>query len=266
MQLLIDAGNTRIKLGWRLPDGSREASAAAFPHAELSARLPDWLDALPARPTAALGVNVAGDRIAAAIAQAVHERCACHVRWQTATRDALGLVNGYRNPGQLGADRWAALLALWAHPRYRTGQVPSAQVLATFGTATTVDTLAPAGRFTGGLILPGVRLMLQSLTTGTANLPLATGKPVDFPTHTDQAIASGVMAAQAGAVVRQLLATRAHYPDAPLRLAVTGGAWPEVAPQLHNLLAAAGLEAALVMMDNPVLDGLAMLAAAPPSP
>lgn len=264
MQLLIDAGNTRVKLGWRLADGSREAAATAYTHAELATRLPTWLATLPAPPVAALGVNVAGARIAEVVTRTIQTHCGCTVRWQTATAEALGLLNGYRNPAQLGADRWAALLALLTHPRYRH-RAPCAQVLATFGTATTVDTLAPDGRFAGGLILPGVRLMLQSLATGTANLPLARGEPVDFPTHTDQAIASGVMAAQAGAVVRQLLATHSRYPDAALRLAVTGGAWPEVAPQLRTLLATTGLEAALVIMDNPVLDGLAMLAAHTPS-
>lgn len=263
MHLLIDAGNTRIKLGWRLPDGSREPTAVACTHTDLTTCLPAWLASLPVSPTQAWGVNVAGEHIGQTITRLLQTHGACPVQWHHSPPAALGLVNSYRNPGQLGPDRWAALLALWAHPRYRLAPAPAgcAQVLASFGTATTVDTLTPDGSFAGGLILPGVRLMLQSLASGTANLPLAQGVPVDFPTHTDQAIASGVMAAQAGAVLRQLLATRARYPEHALRLAVTGGAWPEVEPQMRSLLAAASLEPALVMMDNPVLDGLAMLAA-----
>src|SRR3546814_18446318 len=59
-------------------------------------------------------------------------------------------------------------------------------LLASFGTATTLDTLGaerPAGStnesqgnlvFYGGLILPGPALMRSALATGTANLPEAT--------------------------------------------------------------------------------------------
>src|SRR5690606_11291794 len=181
--------------------------------------------------------------------------------WLSATAQALGLSNGYARPGQLGTDRWVAMLGLWAHPRHQPcGAAVVTQRLASFGTATTIDTISPLGRFEGGVILPGLRLMLTSLVSGTANLPLAGGSSVAFPSDTHQAIATGALAAQAGAVLRQMLVARERFADVPLRLAVTGGAWPEVQSELCRLLAQAKLETRPWIMDNPVLDGLAMLA------
>lgn len=264
MKLLIDAGNTRLKLGWLMPDGRREDSVGAFAHADVARQLPAWLAHLPQPPRSAIGVNVSGAASGERIVAILQEQ-GCELHWQRARAQALGLHNGYRDPAQLGPDRWAALLALWAHPRYRDNAEPATWVLATFGTATTIDTLTPNGRFEGGLILPGVALMLQSLAQGTADLPHAQGDFADFPRDTHQAITSGVGAAQAGAVLRQWLASRAASPAVPARLAVTGGAWPAVEHALTRLLATAEVSIPVTIMDNPVLDGLAMLTTEPTS-
>nr|MBF0682571.1 type III pantothenate kinase [Pseudomonas sp.] len=260
MTILIDAGNTRVKLGWVDAGGAREPQVAAFAHDELESSLPAWLAAQPASHANAIGVNVAGDTVGSRIAQLL-QAAGCGVTWLGATAQALGLSNGYARPGQLGTDRWVGMLGLWAHPRHQPPEGPArTQILASFGTATTIDTISPEGRFEGGVILPGLRLMLTSLVTGTANLPLAGGSSAAFPSDTHQAIATGALAAQAGAVLRQMLMARERFADAPLRLAVTGGAWPDVQPELCRLLAQARLETQPWIMDNPVLDGLAMLA------
>lgn len=261
MIVLIDAGNSRIKLGWTDPAGGRrEPSATALDHAQIDA-MEAWLDALPAAPRRALGVNVAGARIAAELDARLRRR-ACMVQWVRPAAGALGLANGYRSPQQLGADRWAALLGVRA-------SLPAPRpvfVLATFGTATTIDTVGPDDVFAGGLILPGPALMRASLAGGTAELPLASeGGLADFPTDTRQAIATGVAAAQAGAVARQWLAALRRYGQAP-RLYASGGGWPEVAGETGRLLAEAGaargiLPAPAQYVQNPVLDGLARLAA-----
>lgn len=260
MKLLIDAGNTRVKLGWVLPDGSRESQAGAYAHDEIGRALPQWLRGLPEPPRAALGVNVAG----AALGEAITDLCGtvgCAVQWQRSPDAAFGMRNGYRQPAQLGADRWLALLGLWASPRHgRAAEPKTVQVLASFGTATTVDTVSGDGRFEGGLILPGLELMLRSLASGTANLPLATGAPASFPTDTHEAITTGVLAAQAGAILRQLLTARDRFPRQRLQLAVSGGAWPRIQPELTRLLALADVAIAPRFVDNPVLDGLAVMA------
>lgn len=285
MILLIDAGNTRIKLDWmKAGNESRAGRSIAFSLAEAEAAR-DWLEALPQPPSHAWGVNVAGDAVAAALESLLGPP----VRWVKAGALAQGVVNGYREPVQLGADRWAAMLGLaWHERRRRAGALDSraaapegldtrvCALLASFGTATTIDTLRPmaAGRqgaggetgfeFPGGLILPGPAMMLSSLSAGTANLPLARAEAALYPTHTHQAIATGVAAAQAGAVLRQWLAGLAQC-GRPPELYVSGGGWPAVRDETLRLLAQAraglGLEHQDVhWLDAPVLDGLACLA------
>lgn len=273
--LLVDAGNTRVKFGWIRPGHCmREPETLALAHSELN-RLPDWLAQLPMVPEACLGVSVAHAAVATAVEESVARETNVAVQWLRSTAQAAGLVNSYDAPEQLGYDRWIALIGLSKH-------TSAVAVLASFGTATTVDTLGPApgapvqldasgssatgGRiFEGGLILPGPELMRQSLAAGTAGLPYALGASVAFPRNTHSAISSGIAAAQAGAVVRQWRHALEHLGSAP-KLYCTGGGRPlvetEVAAGLLRAQADMGLaEEAPVWLDAPVLDGLAALAA-----
>ncbi len=271
--LLLDAGNTRIKLGWVAVGGARESSGLAIDHAALERILP-WLDAQGVRPVAGLGVNVAGPAVADALGATLRRAGLPPPVWQRSLPRAAGVRNAYRVPDQLGADRWAALLGLAQH---LAPQGPPA-LLASFGTATTLDTLRPAPRacgdqggewiFEGGLILPGVMLMRRALAQGTAQLPEAQGPASAFPRDTHQAIASGIAAAQAGAVLRQCLAVLRHHGSLP-RLFCTGGAWPLVSDEVQALLRQLAPMAGVARidvhhLDTPILDGLARLALVPP--
>ena len=262
MIILIDSGNSRLKVGWldpSSPDMPREPAAVAFDGLDLDA-LDRWLAALPQRPSRALGVNVAGAERGAAIST-ILQRHGCAVTWATSQATTLGLVNHYKTPSQLGADRWASLLGVLsrlpgAHPPF---------LLASFGTATTIDTVGPDNVFAGGLILPGPAMMRNALAHGTANLPVADGRVVAYPADTHEAIASGIAAAQAGAVVRQWLAGRQRYGETP-QIFAAGGGWPEVHQEIERLLADAGgafgATPVPVYLDHPVLDGLAAMARA----
>lgn len=262
--LLLDVGNTRVKAGWVGPSG-RESDALACPHADLEQGLPPWLQHLPGPITQVLGVNVAGAVLASRLDALLTTHGLPAVRWQVPGTRLLGLRNGYQYPERLGADRWLGLVGLHAHARWR--ELPSAsgpRLLATFGTATTIDLLTPEAGFVGGLILPGVGMMRSSLAGGTANLPLAEGASADFPRETGSAIMSGVCAAQAGAVLRQVLRVQAHHGVAPT-LFVSGGAWPDVANDVTTLLAP--WCGAPQWLAAPVLDGLACVATQPePTP
>ena len=131
-------------------------------------------------------------------------------------------------------------------------------LLASFGTATTIDTVGPDNVFAGGLILPGPAMMRNALAHGTANLPVADGRVVAYPADTHEAIASGIAAAQAGAVVRQWLAGHQRYGETP-QIFAAGGGWPEVHQEIERLLADAGgafgATPVPVYLDHPVLDG-----------
>lgn len=282
MIVLIDSGNTRLKVGWvdapgfglaahALPAGTsasagaagssapgRKVAAQAFDNQDADA-LGGWLKGLPQTPLMALGTNVAGAARASAIEAALAAH-GCEMHWVKSQAQMGALKSRYAKPEQLGADRWVSMLGVLAgmpSPRH-------AFLLACFGTATTLDTVSANGDFEGGLILPGPELMRKSLAVGTADLPLAHGTLQDFPTDTHQAISTGVAAAQAGALLRQWLAGVQRYGVAPV-VYVAGGGWRDVAAETQRLLTETAKAMGLVTpeirpIENPVLDGLAYLA------
>lgn len=233
MVLLIDAGNSRLKWAW-LRDG-RPGDEAGIDVAVLDGAplASAWRGA-----TAALYTCVAGDAVDAALRGALPSGCAVHrIR---SGEQAAGLTNLYERPAQLGADRWVALIGA------RT-LVAGPLVVATAGTATTVDALDEADRFLGGYILPGLHLMLESLARNTADLPHAQGAPSDWPRNTDDAILNGCAGAQAALIarVRDRLGSSAT-------LLLSGGGADALAPHIEGDVRRA---------DNLVLRGLARLAA-----
>lgn len=238
--LLIDAGNTRIKWAVAAPGAALGAWTLldAVSHAGLDGAAAAWRRAGVSR---ALVSNVAGAEVRERIARALPAGIA--VEWFASTAERAGLRNGYRNPAQLGCDRFAAAIGARA-------LAPGQDVIvATCGTATTVDAVTRDGRFIGGMILPGLALMAGSLARNTAQLPQVTpgaAPPPLFGDNTDDAIVSGVLSAQAGAIER---ACAAHAATACI---VSGGAAPTIAPVLKF---------SCLLVDNIVLVGLHAAAA-----
>lgn len=193
MILCLDAGNTRLKWGLYSGgphEGNRWLAQGACEHTAID-RL---ATALPMRPARVIACNVAGETVAAGIARLAHA-LAVPLDWFKSSASAGGVSNGYDNPAQLGADRWAALIGARA---LHTGSA----LVVMAGTATTIDTLDAAGVFRGGLILPGLDLMRRSLARNTADLPEARGSYRDIPANTDDAIVSGALHATLGAIER----------------------------------------------------------------
>lgn len=274
---LIDIGNTRMKVGWvNARTGQRESQSLAVEHQHLE-RVAAWFAEQRITPKAALGVNVAGQLKAQAMNQLFLDRFNLGVQWLSSQRQAARVLNRYTTPQQLGADRWLSMIGLSQVPS--DGDTPL--LLASFGTATTLDTLCPIGLargrdqepyspdpgtewvYDGGLIFPGPALMRSSLAKNTAQLPEADGQTTAFPLDTHQAITSGIAAAQAGAVVRQWQAVYARYGVAPA-VYCTGGGWPVVATEAQALLAQTqalnGVPLrAIQPLASPILDGLACL-------
>ena len=218
MLLLIDAGNTRIKWALVAPDAPLGGwlASGAVTHAQLVTLGAQWA---PLPITGALLSNVAGGAIAARL----------RAMLPVAPRDFVslpqlaGVTNGYRNPAQLGCDRFAAAIGA------RALAPDQAVIVANCGTATTIDAITAEGVFLGGMILPGLGLMASSLARNTAQLPQIADMaplPAGFADNTDDAILSGCLAAQTGAIER---AIRMHGAQACL---LSGGAAPRIAPAL----------------------------------
>ena len=232
MIFCIDSGNTRIK--WGMHDGRQWQGQGAMARADVASLAPlatDW------QPRKIRLSNVAGAEAGQQIRAALATWQALIVEASSVSHD-LGVTNDYKNPAQLGVDRWCALIGA-------RGITASACLVVTAGTATTIDTLDASGHFCGGLILPGLDLMRRSLARDTAALPLASGQYRSKPDNTDDAIISGCIEAQLGAIERAF-ARISSLPDACCLL--SGGAAGALSPLL---------EIPHRRIDNLVLEGLA---------
>ncbi|HEX7633677.1 MAG TPA: type III pantothenate kinase [Noviherbaspirillum sp.] len=234
MLLLIDAGNTRVK--WALvPSCAPESEAlgrwAAWgqvDHAQLRQLTDAWRNQ---EIVHVLISNVAGQAMRDALEQVLLGALGMHpvpLEWFASTPLAGGVRNNYRNPAQLGCDRFAS--AIGAHALFPRQPL----IVATCGTATTIDAITADGFFAGGMILPGLGLMAGSLAKNTAQLPqvaqdINISEP--FADYTDAAIASGCIAAQVGAMERALAAHRKRQGDA-VRCILSGGAAALISPHL----------------------------------
>jgi len=151
--------------------------------------------------------------------------------------------NSYEDPGRLGSDRWAALIAAWQ--RYG-----SACLVVNCGTATTVDAISDKGEFLGGLILPGITLMQQSLTHNTAQLQAQAGRVQNFPRNTEDAIHSGIVRATLGAIEHQFALLKSASAVKTIACVLSGGAAEQI--EMHL-----GMQSNRV--DNLVLEGLKII-------
>lgn len=279
--LLIDIGNTRLKWAWcrAAPLGAAPTGALPVPwraggagvHEALPTLAADWRQLADAEgaPRGVWISNVAGPVIAAEVdallADAFGTPPAVH--WARATASHGTLDNGYREPSQLGVDRWIGAIGARHH-------LPDGHLLiVTAGTATTIDVVlasdgsgsgsgsgdgTPArSRFAGGMILPGLALMMGSLARNTAQLPAVEISEAQaaaaWADNTRDAIAAGCLAAQAGAIER---AWSALTRRGPARCLLSGGA--------REALAGA-LTLPFERHENLVLLGLSVMAAQQPA-
>lgn len=258
--LLIDSGNTRIKWAFvqALPPASPPSSQQLSPwlangavmHADSPQLATDWRRF--SEHSALQGVliaNVAGlaaqQQINAQLAQYAARTVA--TQWFASSSAAAGVRNGYRQPSQLGCDRFCAVIG--AHALLPGKNL----IVANCGTATTIDAVSSDGHFLGGMIAPGLAMMAQALARNTAQLPQvqhaaqhADQLPHSFADNTDDAIISGCITASAGAIEKAVRDLEHRWAQ-PVHCVLSGGAAFALAPALtipHQIL------------DNLVLHGL----------
>lgn len=205
--------------------------------------------------------NVAGEAVQRTIERLLKDcqLSALPVQPFRSVSECGGVRNHYRDPSQLGADRFAALLGAHA-----IGDAKGADKLVVMaGTALTVDALTREGDFLGGSIAPGMRLMRESLARGTAQLPMVNeAEDTDFARDTDSAIAQGTRDAMVGAVMQSLQRLAARAPS-EICIVASGGAMPTVLPAIEAALHHAPLSFSVKITMRPhlVLEGLAVFAA-----
>ncbi len=128
-----------------------------------------------------------------------------------------GLTFRIPNPEVLGSDRIANAVA--AYERYKCPVV-----VVDFGTATTISVVAMDAEYIGGAIMPGIRLMNESLAKSTSKLSEAPLTPPGSALGPDtvQCIQSGLFYGTAGAIER-LLSEIEKEIGFELKVVLTGG-------------------------------------------
>jgi type III pantothenate kinase len=199
MRLLLDLGNTRMKWALMLqPDGWLAQGALDWREG-FAAQLESALAGLPA-PQMIVAASVVDAAREAQVAAVVSRRFAREPVWLRTPDRACGVRNAYAEPHRLGVDRFLAMVAAYAD-----GYAPC--VVASAGTALTLDALAADGCHLGGLIAPGPLLMQRSLLDATARVrPERPGAILDLADNTADAVTSGCW--QAAAALIERFATR----------------------------------------------------------
>lgn len=239
MLLVIDIGNTRTKWALAGDDGVLFDFEVCM-NANVAT---SNLSAAGQKADSVLIANVAGETMAQQVAQLL---IPLEANFVTAKSQACGVTNRYAKSEKLGADRWAALVAAWHINKH-----PSLVVNA--GTAITIDALDSKGVFLGGCIMPGLRLMHESLSSNAAQLKIGEGVPRAFPINTQDAITTGSLNAVAGAVGLMLKHVEKQCGWLP-KLILSGGDANKIADALKLNLKQ------VIMIESLVLQGLVLLA------
>jgi len=247
--LLVDVGNSRIKWAM-LSGGELGPQSASVCHAWGRDEWLDWARSVGAARRV-LVANVAGADLARELGAALRSTGSEEVEFVQSTAAAAGLRNAYRDPQQLGVDRWVALIGAWHLQR-------GACCVLDIGTAATMDAAAADGQHLGGFIVPGPGLMRESLHAGTSDLAGRWSADIDgsggsLADNTREAIDRGALLCVAAFADRVVDDVTETLGEVPALWATGGGATPVVSFLRHKPRLAPDL----------VLRGLAVLAGEP---
>jgi type III pantothenate kinase len=249
VEIGVDIGNTRVKWG-RVSDARVEEMVS------LSDQTTEW-EGQASRWRLQAGATKW------CLASVHPERRDRFAGWVVARGDELLRIDSYRQlpmrvevdfPDRVGIDR---LLAALGSRSFRAAAEPAVVVDA--GTAVTVDAVAGDGTFLGGYILPGLRLLADSLHRHTAKLPLVEAFFAEDRVpgkNTVEAIRGGVVHLLLGGVQRlDALLTRNLFGGATPRRILTGG---------DSALLMSGLTTDWILVSELTLEGIRLASQAKP--
>ena len=224
MVLLMDIGNTRLKWGVLESDGSiQPGQPIVVSDGFLDELNSTWADQFV--PERILVSSVASAEIENDVAQWSREMGLVKIDFVHSQAEAFGVRNAYEQPEKLGVDRWLSLIAMASRK-----QLPACVV--DCGTALTLDVLDQQGQHLGGLIVPGLGLMHESLVRRTSGIRNSTEIPGGLlGSNTDSAIQSGIIHAACGLVERVFGQLRDEM-GKDLKLYITGGDASRVAREV----------------------------------
>jgi len=216
--MLLDIGNSAVK--WAIRERGEMTHRGRFIYRDddFPGRAETAWHAL-SKPAGITAANVAGAGMERRLAAWTKTNWDVTPQFVRVTGQAAGVTNAYREPGDLGIDRWAAMIAA-----YREYAGPLCVI--DCGTAITIDVVDADGRHRGGLSAPGIGMMKQCLLNETAELRTAvetTDQPVTLLARgTREAVNSGVRYMGRAMIDRVLADIVAEYGE-HTTLIITGG-------------------------------------------
>ncbi len=212
--LLIDAGNSRLKWAFGSGDDLVEQGAVAWERQGVPEAA---ADAWQRRQVRRIVVsNVAGSAFAAALSDWSRRQWGVVPEFIAPCRRGWGVETRYREPSRLGVDRWLALIAVRAY---------APVCVVDCGTAVTLDLLCATGEHLGGMILPGLSLMRDSLYQRAPGIFDADGAEEGAPSllglDTKSCIELGTVNAVAAAIER--ISGEWAQQQGPMKKIITGG-------------------------------------------
>ncbi len=216
MILLVDAGNSRLKWA-ELNDNNLEAETyLAYDGVEPEDVIKHALEEQIRRAKRLIVCSVLGDNFFKLTNEWTLRKHGFAAEFVTTQRSAYGVTVAYKDPMQLGVDRFVALVA--AHANY-----PDNSIVVDCGTAITIDAMTAAGDHLGGVIIPGIDLMISSLTRRTHGIRDSHNEERElFATSTSEAVSGGVYRTVIAAIT-QIIHDMSRQLNGPVNQILCGG-------------------------------------------
>ena len=224
MTLYADIGSSRVKLVVDKGDFSNEI---VFSY-EIESLVDKLSTALVkySKPDRILVANVAGQQVADIFLKYCVNTWSVSPDFLTVEAEWGGIKNAYKDPRQLGIDRWLTMVAAWT--MYKTDIC-----VVDCGTAITIDILTQRGEHLGGYIIPGPELMINNLAGNTIleNYSIPSTLSLGPGRSTDECMAHGAMLAVKSFIEKVVDDSNKEH-GCKFNCIITGGAAEKVREQL----------------------------------
>ena len=229
MKLLLDVGNTRLK--WALWAGQISLRRGEFAHQGADSDWPSLLQrewaALHEKPDHIVVVEVLGGGFQKALSAFAAAQAWPAPEVFPADPARFGLISHYHQPAQLGVDRYAVMTGARALGFDKA-------IIVNCGTAVTFDVLM-GHHHEGGLIMPGLRLMRDSLDQLSGIHGMTLGAEDALPAlSTADAVSAGCVQGIAAAIDGLVEKLQAKWPDEVFNLLLSGGDAQRLIPWLKH--------------------------------
>ena len=230
MNLLLDFGNHRCKFAMLDKDGVIKYGVQSYPKKNRHLLIESLLHEYKVSNKVIIS-SVLDEKFKHKLIKLLNSHTINEYYFLDPATNSFGIQLDYLNPGQLGADRLAALIAADEKFRGNTCVIDC-------GTAITIDALSANHVHRGGVIFPGLASMQLSLNVDT-DIKYHEAEKGNFnivADTTQDAIYTGCFSAVIGGVQYVVNTMQAHY-DSFDQVIITGGDAELMMPMLTQKVA-----------------------------